>query len=99
MNLPRSLPVRFIRADETRERNGGRVSEQKGYVRDPPDVLFAVRGAEAEIAVEPEPDVVAVQAVGVEVSLQQGLLQSIGDGGFAGGGEPGEPQRETFLLV
>ena len=56
-------------------------------------------GGEAEVLVETEADVVAVEAVGGEGVWggEEGVLEGTGDGGFSGGGEAGEPDCETFL--
>ena len=68
-------------------------------MRDAPDVFLAVGGAKAKVGVEAQADVVAVEAVGVVGSLEEGLLQSVGDGTLSARGEAGEPERETFLFV
>ena len=67
MQLPRQVAVGAVRADEARNGDGAAVGEELGDLGDAPDVFFAVLGAEAEVFVQAEADVVAVQAVGGEV--------------------------------
>lgn len=64
MHLSRQRPVRPVRADETRDRDRARVGEQFRNLGNPADVFCAVGGREAEVVVQAEADVVAVQAVG-----------------------------------
>lgn len=66
MQLPRQPAIRAIRADEARDGDAGAVGEELGDLGDAADVLRAVGGREAEVAVEAEADVVAVEAVGGE---------------------------------
>lgn len=89
----RLIAVGAVGGDEARDGDGAAVGEQFGDLGDAADVFLAVLGGEAEVLVEAEADVVAVEAVGGEVVgvSEQGLLEGDGDGGLAGGGEAGEP--------
>ena len=97
MQLPRQRPILPIRRDETRQRDRTRVGEEQSDFGDPADVLIAVCFREAEVAVEAESDVVAVEAVGGEGAVQEVLFESGGDGGFPRGGEAREPDCEAGL--
>ena len=101
MQFPHELSVRHIRGDETRDRNAAAVREQLRHLADPPDVLGAVGRAEAEVLVEAEADVVAVEPVrGQRVwGPQERLLEGDGDGRLAGRGEACEPDGEAALVT
>ena len=68
------------------------IAHQLGDLADAADVLDAVGVGEAEIAVEPVPDIVAVEQHRVRAERQQLLFETVGDRRFAGAGQPGEPQ-------
>jgi hypothetical protein len=82
------LPIPAVRTDEARDGDGAAVSEQARDLGDAPDVLGAVARAEAQVAVQAEADVVAVEAVRVQGvgRAQERLLQRDSDGGLARGG-------------
>lgn len=69
------------------------------YLADAPDVLGAVLVGEAEVLVEAEAHVVAVEAVGGEPEVQEVLLEGRGHRRLARGREAREPQREALLLA
>lgn len=69
------------------------------YLSYPADVLVAVLLGEAEILVQAEAHVVAVETVGGVAKVQQVLLKGSRDGGLARGGEAGEPEGEALLLA
>lgn len=69
MELARQLTVLAIGRDKRGDGDGVAVREQFRNLRDAPDVLIAVRLAEAEVLVEAEADVVAVQSVGGDIVL------------------------------
>lgn len=60
--------------DEGGDGDLGAVGEQLGDLADAADVLLAVGVAEAEVLVQPEAHVVAVEAVRGDVQVQQVLL-------------------------
>jgi len=101
VQLPRQVAVRTVRADEARDSDGARIGEEFGHLGDAADVLLAVLGREAEVLVEAEADVVAVEAVGIEVdgTAEERLFEGDGDGGFATGAEPREPDRQALLAA
>ena len=63
------------------------------------DVLFAVFGGEAEIAVEAVAQVVAVEEEGAAAQGEESTFQRFGDGGFARSGKAGEPEDGGFVAV
>jgi hypothetical protein len=69
------------------------------YLSDTPDVLLSVLGREAKVLVQAEPDVVAVQPVGLETKVEEVLLKGNGNGGLSRGRETGEPDGGTLLLA
>lgn len=69
------------------------------YLGDTPDVLLSVLGREAKVLVQAEPDVVAVESVGLETKVEEVLLKGNGNGGLSRGGETGEPDGGTLLLA
>ena len=64
MQLPRQVPILPIGANKARQGYRAAVREQQRDFGDASDVLVAVGLAEAEVAVESEADVVAIEAVG-----------------------------------
>lgn len=100
VQLPRHIPIRPVRTDKRRDRHTGAVREELRHLRDAPDVLVAVLLAESEVLVQPEPDVVPVEAVrGHAAVAEQLLLELDGDGGFARGGEARQPDGQAVLLA
>ena len=99
MRLPCQRPIRPIRTDETGYRYGRGIGEQFCDFGDAADVFGAVGRGEAEVLIEAEADVVAIEAVGGEGVLEEVLFEGGGDGGFAGGGEAGEPDCEAGLAA
>lgn len=69
------------------------------HLSDTPNVLLSVLGREAEVLVQAEPDVVAIESVGLETTLEEVLLESNGDGGLARGRETSEPDGGALLLA
>jgi hypothetical protein len=69
------------------------------YLSDTPDVLLSVLGREAKVLVQAEPDVVAVEPVGLKTKVEEVLLKGNGNGGLSRGGETGEPDGGTLLLA
>ena len=93
MYAPCYLSVLLVRRDERRDGDGGTVSEQLGDFGDAADILRAIGGGEAQVAVEAEADVVTVETVSGEGVLEEMLLEGYGYSGLSGGGEAGEPDR------
>lgn len=71
----------------------------KTYLSDTANVLIAVLLTEAQVLVEAEADVVAVEAVRGQAQVQQVLFKGGGDGGLARGGEAGEPDGHALLAA
>jgi len=99
MHLARQPPIGPVRRDEAGDGDAGAVGEELRDFGDAPDVFRAVGGGEAEVAVQAEADVVAVEAVGGEGVVEEVLFEGGGDGGFAGGGEAGQPDCEAGLVA
>ena len=85
MELTGEIPVGAVGGDEGSDGNGGAVSEELGDFGDAADVFGSVGGREAEVFVEAEADVVAVEAVGGEVvgRSEEGLFKGYCNCGFA----------------
>ena len=75
------------------------LDHQLGDLADAADVLHPVGLGEAEVAVEPVADIVAVEQHGVMAGLMQPLLDDVGDGRLAGAREAGEPEDRRLLLL
>lgn len=100
MQRPRRVPVRAVRRDERGDGDRGTVGEQLGDLGDPPDVLVAILLTETQVLIQPEADVVAVQAVGGYAAVAEQLVfQFDRDGRLARGGQAGQPDRETLLFA
>ena len=69
------------------------------HLSNPSDILVPIFLAKPKILVQPKANVIAIEAVGGEPPAQKLLLERIGDGGFTGGGEASEPERETLLIA
>ena len=67
--------------DDEHDQSG--VGHERGDLGDPADVLDPIGFGEAEVAVEPVPDVVAVEEVGVAAEGVEPLLDQVGDRGLA----------------
>ena len=66
---------------------------------DAADVFFAAGGGEIQVGVEAGADVIAIQEVGVGVEFAvEAFFEGVGDGGFAGAGEAGEPDDERGVV-
>lgn len=99
MQVPRQFPILPIRGNEGGYGDGAGIGEEGCDFGDAADIFFPVGGGEAEVFVEAEADVVAVEAVGGEGVRrgEEGGFEGGGDGGLARGGESGEPDCEAFL--
>lgn len=97
VQLARKIAVGAVGRDEGGDGDGGRVGKELGDLADAADVLVAVGLGEAQVLVEAEAHVVAVEAVGGEAQVQEVLLQGGGDGGLARGGEARQPDCEAAL--
>ena len=62
------------------------VGHELGDFRDAADVFHAILGREAEVGVQPVPDVVAVEDVDVHGEVEELALERVGDRGFARAG-------------
>ncbi|KAH9827097.1 V-type proton ATPase subunit C [Teratosphaeria destructans] len=69
------------------------------YLRYAPDVLLAVFGREAQVFVQAEAHVVAVETVGGQAEVEEVLLEGGRDGRLAGGRQAGEPDGGALLLA
>lgn len=100
VQLARGVPVLLVRRDKRRDGDRRAVGEQLGDLCDAADVLVAVCLAEAQVLVQPEAHIVAVQSVGRDAAVAQELvLQLHGEGGLARGRQAGEPDCEPALVA
>ena len=73
--------------------------QRQMYLRNAPNVLIPVLLTEAEILVQSEAHIVAIETVGSEAQVQQVLLERCRDCGLSGCRETGEPDGEAGLLA
>ena len=78
---------------------GSGVLWREAYLSDPSDVLHAVLRREAQVFVQPESHIVAVQSVGLQAEVEKMLLECCCNGRFARGGQAGEPYGAASLLA
>src|SRR3569833_1458248 len=78
---------------------GGSPEDGETHLGYPSDVLVAVLLGEAQVLVQPEARIIAVQPVGGQTEMQQVLLQRRGDGRLARGRQPRKPYRQSALLA
>ena len=90
-------PLAAERRDEAHKHNQTSLDHQLRDLGDTANVLDPIFVGEAEIAIEPVTNIVAVKQNGVPPELVQHLLEQIGDGGFAGARQSGEPEDTGFL--
>ena len=70
----------------------------QAHLPDPAGILVPALLVEAEVVVEAEADVVAVEAVGELLEVEEVLLERAADRGLAAGAEASEPDRRAALL-
>lgn len=92
-------PAHFSQVLEAGDATAAKVLLGGTYLSYPPDVLFPVLWREAEVLVQAEADVVAVQSVARQALLEEMLLEGDGDCGLSRGGEAGEPDGAALLLA
>jgi len=90
--------ISTVRRYEGGHRDTARIREQLRNLANAPDVLIPRLLIEAEIFVETETHVVAVQAIAELVHVQQMLLQGTRDGRLAACAEAREPYCHALLL-
>ena len=93
------VAVLAVRRDQRHERDHARVGQQLGDLGGAADVLLAVLGAEAEVVVEPVPQVVAVEDVRGAAGRDQAPLDLDRDAGLARAGQAGEPERHALAAA
>lgn len=99
VQLASLLAVGLVGRDEGRQGQAGRVGKQLGDLCDTADVLVARLLVEAEVLVQAEAHVVAVEAVGREAALQEVLLERFGNGGLARSRQAREPDGGSLLFT
>ena len=87
------------RADERGQHDQPGIRHQLRHLADTANVFGPVGLGEAEIAVEPVADIVAIEQEGVTVHEGEPLFHRIGDGRLARTGEAGEPQYARRLVL
>ena len=83
LDLPVAVAVGDVGRDEGRQVDDAGLSEELGHLADAADVLVPVLGAEPEIAVQPETDVVAVEHIAVLAAIGEDLIHEQRHRGFA----------------
>lgn len=99
VHCARRITVRPVGADEAGESDRAAVCKQLCNLAYTSNVFIAVLLAEAQVLVQPKTNVVAVETVRSQPQVEEMLLQSDGNGGLAGGGQPSEPDGETLLAA
>lgn len=84
VDLASVLAIGDIGGDKSGSSDDTNVTHKFGNLRDTTDVLLAISGAEAEVAVETETDVISIKTVDEIALLEHHLLKGDGHGGFAG---------------
>lgn len=69
------------------------------YLGDAADVLVAVLLGKAQVLVQAEAHIVAVEAVGGQADVEEVLLEGGGHSGLARGRQAGEPDGEAALAA
>lgn len=71
MQLPSSLSIFSVRADETGDGDRTAIGEEFRHFGDAADVFVSVFLAESKVLIQSETDVVAVEPVGGEAAVQE----------------------------
>jgi hypothetical protein len=88
-----------VRRDEGRDHDQSRIEHQSRHLRGAPNVLHAVGLGEAEIAVQPLPQIVPVQHADMPPGRHESVAERAGEGRFSGGGETREPDATGALAL
>jgi hypothetical protein len=91
-----SVSVLPVWRDKTDQTNNASISKQFGDFTNSSNVFFSIFGAETEIFVEAESDVITVQDIGGNVLFAKVFFDSHGDGRFSRAGKTGEPDGASF---
>ncbi len=102
-----SRPNQFARHAPlgTERRNKGHQNDQSGIheqfcrLADTANILHTVGIGEAKVPVEAVADIVAVEQIGVAAIRKKFAFNDVGNGGFAGAGQAGEPQYHRLLAL
>ena len=97
--VPGLVPVCTEGRHKGGQHDHARIQEQLGHFTDAADVLLTVGIGEAQVFAEAVADVVAIQHIGGESSLEQGCVDGIGQGALAGAGESGEPKNGAAVTA
>ena len=99
MQTSRKIAIRSVRANETGDRDAGRIGKEFGDFGDAADILRSGLRRESQVLVEAEADVVAVEAIGrfIEGLAEERLFEGNSDSRFSRCREAGEPNRQTLL--
>ena len=68
------------------------------YLGNASDILIPILFTEPQILIQSKAHIIAIKSVRVDTQVKKVLLQSGRDCGFAGSGEPSEPECEAALL-
>ena len=95
----RHLALRPERRDKRNDGDQTRFDEQLGDLGDASNVFDAVALGEAEIAIEPMTDIVAIEHEGMFPESVKLFFQLIRDRRLAGARQTGEPQQRRLLRI
>jgi hypothetical protein len=85
--------------DEGHQHDEAGVGHQPGHLGDATDVLDPVGLGESQIAIEPLPDVVAVEQIGVATGFVQPPVKQVGESGFSGTRQAGKPDAKRVAVA
>lgn len=77
----------------------GKYDNPRAYLSNAPDIFSSVLLTEAQILVQPKANIIAIEPVSRMTKMQEMLLERYCNGGFAAGGEAGEPKGEALLVT
>ena len=81
--LPDEIAVGLVRGDESRAGNETGIGKQFGHLSNSADVFGPVLRRKTKVLVEPHPDIVSVEEIGVFPYLMQLVVDRIGNGALA----------------
>lgn len=95
----REVAVALHRGDERGDDDGARIGEECGDFADAANVLRAIAGRKAQIAVQPQAHVVAVEYVDGRAACKERALQRHRERRFSGAREPRQPDHGAAVTV
>src|SRR6185437_10459546 len=93
----RHAPLRSEGRDKRNKHDQSGIYEQLCRLANPANVFHAIDVCEAEIAIEPVADIVAVEQIGVSAFGEERAFDQVRNGGFARSRKTGEPEHDGPL--